>query len=150
ARTIADLLSLLFLRLGNLVIFPFITSSAQLERAHLHKQIAPIRAKLVFAGAVGFSLFATTAELIVTIIFDERYHEAAWMLPILFVGAWFSTMCSINESALLGLGKPMYSTIANTVKFGWLLFGLPMGFAEYGTIGAIVAVAVSDIIRYVP
>jgi O-antigen/teichoic acid export membrane protein len=150
ARSISELLGLVVLRLGNYVLFPLIASHSQTPRADLRAQLAPIRAKFLLVAAIGFSLFAATADLPIKILYDERYQAAGWMLPVLIIGSWFSILAFINESTLLGLGKPSYSAISNGLKFAFFLIGLPLSIKLYGLIGGVTVVALADLFRYVP
>ena len=151
ARTISELLSSLVLRLGAAVIFPFISSHSHVSRDDLHKQMAPIRLAFLFTAAVVFAFAASTVDLAIKVVFDQRYHAAGWMVPILIVGAWISILCSVDGvSTLLGLGKPVYAAVSNGLKLGWLSVALPVSFASYGALGSIIVVSVSDIWRYVP
>ena len=86
----------------------------------------------------------------IQILYDQRYQAAAWMLPVLFLGSWFSILSSVNESALMGLGKPSYAAAANGLRLGFILVALPLGFAQYGALGAILAFAACDLCRYGP
>jgi O-antigen/teichoic acid export membrane protein len=148
ARNISDLLYLLIARLGNLLVFPFIASHSHMPRAELRQQLMSIRLKFCLIAALGFSISAATADFMIRILYDQRYHAAGWMLPLLIIGLWFSTISSLNESALVGFGKPAYSAVANALKFTWLLIGLPLAFTKFGFLGAIVVVAASDLCRY--
>jgi O-antigen/teichoic acid export membrane protein len=150
ARSISELLSMLVARLGNIIIFPLIASYSNMARSDLYEQLASIRLRFLLFAALVFSVFAATADFAIRLIFDQRYHAAGWMLPVLIIGAWFSIMCNLNESVLLGLSKPQYSSIANGLKFAWLLIGLPLSFVKYGAVGAIIVVAISDLWRYTP
>jgi O-antigen/teichoic acid export membrane protein len=141
ARSISELLSNFVGQLGNNVIFPIVAS---------HSHIASIRGRFMFAACFGISLLAATADLVIRLLYDQRYQAAGWMLPVLIVGAWFAIMASINESTLLGIGKPQYSSLASSVKFGFLLVGLPWSVARHGILGGVMVVAISDLWRYVP
>ena len=101
-------------------------------------------------AVLGLSLFTVVADLPVKILYDQRYQEAAWMLPILTIGLWASILCNINETTLVGFGKPQYSAIANSIKLAYLVVALPLSFANYGVLGAVVVVAASDVPRYFP
>ena len=103
--------------LGNSVIFPFISSHADLPRETLRRELVAIRAKFLALVALGCSLFIATADLGIKLLYDQRYYAAAWMLPVLTLGAWFSMLATTNESTLLGLGVPSYTAIANSVRF---------------------------------
>ena len=150
ARSLSELVSTLVLRLGNIVVFPLVASSSDTPRTQLREQLALMRVVLLLVAAVGLSFLAASADFIIQVLFDERYQAAGWMLPVLFIGAWFSILCSINESTLMGFGKPHYGALANSLKFGYLVIGLPLGFSEYGVLGAITVVALGDLWRYIP
>jgi len=150
SRSISELVGLLFLRLGNVVLFPFIASHSQMARAALHKELVPIRVKFLLAATFGFSLFAATTDLAINIIYDQRYQAATWMLPILIFGSWFTILANINESTLLGLGRPSYSAISNGAKFVYLLVGLPLGLRTAGVLGCVTVIAFGDLCRYIP
>jgi O-antigen/teichoic acid export membrane protein len=113
-------------------------------------QVASIRAKFLLLAALGISLFVSVADLIIKILYDERYHAASWMLPVLIIGSWFSILGNLNESTLLGLGKPSYNAIANTLKFVFILSCLPLIVRIYGLLGGITVVMLADLCRYVP
>ncbi len=150
ARSIAELLSSVVLQLGNTVIFPFVASHSQMPRSELRFQLAPVRMKFLLVVGFGFSLFAATADLMIRILYDQRYHAASWMLPVLIIGAWFSIMSNLSEPTLLGLGRPYYSAFANGAKFVFLLIGLTLGVAHYGVLGGVMVIAFGDLCRYVP
>jgi O-antigen/teichoic acid export membrane protein len=150
ARTLSELLSAAVLQLGSSVIFPFVTSHAHMPRVELHEQMAPIRMKFLLLAGFGFSIFAVTADLVIRFLYDQRYHAASWMLPVLIIGAWFAIMSNLNESTLMGLGRPNYSAFANCTKFSFLLVGLPLSVTHFGLLGGVLVVATSDVSRYIP
>ena len=148
ARAIADLFTAVSARLGSSVVFPFIATHANMPRDILHRELNPIRSKFLLLMALGCSLFIATADLGVKLIYDARYHAAAWMLPILIIGAWFSLIAAINESTLLGLGRPSYAALANTAKCALLLFALPFSFVIGGLVGSITTLTLIEACRY--
>jgi O-antigen/teichoic acid export membrane protein len=150
ARSISDISVNLVLRLGNVVLFPFIASHSQMPRADLREQLASIRTSFLLLAALGFSIFVVGADLAIKILYDERYHAATWILPVLIIGSWFSTLATINESTLLGLGKPSYSAVSNCLKFVFLAVGLSVGAKTYGLLGGVMVVALADLCRYFP
>jgi O-antigen/teichoic acid export membrane protein len=136
--------------LGSSVIFPFISSHAGLPRESLRQELVSIRAKFLLLIALGCSLFIATADLAIKLLYDQRYYAAAWMLPVLALGAWFSMVATTNESTLLGLGAPSYSAMANSVRFILLLVGLPLSLKFKGLEGGIVTLALVEACRYAP
>lgn len=150
ARAMSEPVIMLVTRLGGVIIFPSIASYVNLPRQQLREQFAHIRLIFLLLTAVGLSIFAATADLLIVFFYDQRYQAATWMAPLLITGTWFSIITNLSESALMGFGKPSYGALANALKLGWLLMGLPLGFAAYGLLGAVVVIAVSDLFRYVP
>jgi O-antigen/teichoic acid export membrane protein len=148
ARSISDLTGNLVLRLGSVVLFPFIASQSHLPRQEIIEHITPLRAKFLLLTGLGFSLFITTADWLIKAVYDERYHAATWMLPLLTLGSWFTVLATLNESALLGIGKPSYAALANSLKLAFLIVGLAVGTSSYGLLGGVVVVASADICRY--
>jgi O-antigen/teichoic acid export membrane protein len=150
ARSMSDLLGALAARLGSGVVFPFVASHLNTPRAHLRSELASIRGRFLLLAAVGCSLLIAAADLAIGILYDARYQAAGWMLPIMIVGSWFSIVAGLNESTLLGLGRPSYQAISNSLKFVLLFFGLPFSFRTTGLVGAVLALALIEASRYIP
>ena len=150
ARSISELLGNLVLRLGNLCF--------SLTSLHSQRRPAPpcaanlprFRAKFLLLAAIGFSFFAALADLVIKLLYDERYHTATWMLPVLVMGSWFTMLASVNKSTLLGLGKPSYGAISNSTKLIFLLICLPLSVKIHGLLGGVAIFALADLIRYFP
>jgi O-antigen/teichoic acid export membrane protein len=150
ARTFSGLLGTAVLSLGHTVLFPFLTTHLEVPRADLREKVGSIRAKFLLLAALGFSVLVATADLVIRLLYDARYQAAAWMLPVLIIGSWFAVLANLNESTLLGLGKPSYNAIANTAKFVFILLGLPISVEIYGLLGGAMVVVLADLCRYVP
>lgn len=150
ARSVSDMLTALVARLGNIIVFPMIAARSHEPRADLRAKLSSTRLKFLIVGGIGFSIFTVTADLAIKLLFDQRYHAASWMLPVLLVGSWFSILCSVNKSTLLGLGKPFYGALGNATKFGCFVIGLPVALATHGMVGCIFVIAAADFFRYGP
>jgi O-antigen/teichoic acid export membrane protein len=150
ARSISELLGLVVWRLGNYVLFPLIASHSHIARDDLRKQLTPLRAKFLLVTAIFVSLFVATADIPIKLLYDQRYQAANWMLPILTIGSWFSIVAYLNESTLLGLGRPSFNAASNGFKFVFLLIGLPLSLEAAGLVGCMVVVVLADLFRYIP
>jgi O-antigen/teichoic acid export membrane protein len=148
SRGISELLTLLVLRLGDLLVFPFVARNAHIPRVEFRAQFASVRLHFLLMAAVALSFVVSISDLAIHTVFDERYHDASWMLPLLALGAWISILSALNESTLLGLGKPFYATVGHALKCGWLLLGLPLANDHFGLFGAIIVISTSDLVRY--
>ncbi|MFD1786673.1 oligosaccharide flippase family protein [Sphingomonas floccifaciens] len=149
ARSLADILTLLANRLSNMVIFPMVARASD-DREGLRQALTRSRPLLLAAAAVATSLFAALSDLIVGLLYDSRYHEAAQMLPILAFGVWFAVLATINEAVVMGIGRPVYSAIANVSKLICLCIGLPVAVVYHGITGAVWVIAGSEAVRYLP
>ena len=150
ASSIAGLLSMLVMQLGQDVLFPFISAHLQLPRPELRMRVAATRLRFLLLSALGFSTFVATADLLVNVLYDARYQAARWMLPVLLMGSWFSMMAHLNEATLLGLGSPSYNAISNGIKLVFIVICLPFSVKMYGLLGGIVVIAAADLCRYLP
>lgn len=148
ARALSDMPTFLAARIGYSVIFPVVSSAQSTARVDVRAQLSGVRFKLLFVAAAGVAFGISIADIVVSFVYDARYHDAAWMLPLLLFGVWPAILCSISEYALLGFGKPMYGVIGNGLKLAYYLIALPLAFHHLGIFGAIVAIALSDLGRY--
>lgn len=149
ARSLTDLMTQLVLRFGSHLVFPLVASS-EYSRAELRHRIARIRFRCLALGAVGTSLFPVVSGYLVRLLYDARYHDAASMMPLLSIGVWFAILCTLNEAVMLGIARPIYSAAGNGAKLALLVVALPLGIAHYGIAGAIGALVLVEIARYVP
>ena len=150
ARNIAESATGLVVRVNSIVTFPFVAKHSEWSRAHFRKQFGSVRARFMIVAAFGFSILVAAADLLIRALYDHRYQSAGWMLSLMLIGRWFAMICLINDSTLIGFGKPIYSPFSFGLKFGMLLIGLPLVFLKYGIVGALIYVAITEIFRYVP
>lgn len=147
ARTFSDAAIQLFQKGSYLVVFPRVAASG-LEGAKLRAVIARPRAHLLLGVAVMLAAGTAIADAVIGRLYDQRYHGAAIMLPIMLVGAWFSILSAVSDSLVLGIGRPAYVAAANAIKLAWIAVALPMALIRFGMFGALMAFAAGDAVRY--
>ena len=150
ARSFSEIAVVLVQRLGNHLIFPLLAASSDTPREQLRANLAAPRRRFLTIAAVALCSFALIADVLIGVLYDDRYQNAAWMLPLLLIGVWFALISQVVEWTLMGFGKPIYGTIGRGLKLTYLIIGLPIGIAQGGLAGAIVALATSDLPRYIP
>lgn len=148
ARTVAELPTALFGRLGHSVVFPVIAAQQDSTRDVMRERVGGLRFKLLLFSAGCLALGIAFADYAIMLIYDPRYHDAAWMLPVMLIGAWATILCSMNEYLLLGVGKPLYGASGNLTKLVVLIIGVPLGLHYGGLLGSIVVLVASDFFRY--
>lgn len=148
ARIFTELPMQIVQRLSNGVAFPTIVKKLDLPRHELREKILEKR-KLLLLFAVGIiTIFASFGDLVILFLYDERYTEASWMLPLLTLGIWPILLARTMEQVLIGMGKPYYNAAGYFLKFLYMITLLPFAYQLAGNVGAIIAVAFNDIPYY--
>ncbi|NJL80384.1 MAG: oligosaccharide flippase family protein [Richelia sp. RM2_1_2] len=148
AYTLASLPSQVIKQLSYKVIFPAISNQTELPRSILREKIISQRRLLLLGCAVVLAALVTVGDLLIGTLYDDRYAQAIWMMPILCGGIWFSLLFYTISPALLAIGKPLYLAQSNFARFVTIGFGLPVAYYKFGLIGAIVTIALSDLPLY--
>lgn len=148
AATFSAIPQQLMIGIGGNVIFPLVSQQLTSERAELRRKIASKRKiLLIFPGFLILGL-AGFGDFIIVKLYDDRYSQASWMLPLLAIGIWPAVLYNTASPALIALGKPVYSAIANFSKALVLFAGLPIGFSIMDYRGAIICIAASELPVY--
>jgi O-antigen/teichoic acid export membrane protein len=87
---------------------------------------------------------ASFGDFLITTLYDERYYQATWILPILAVGLWPLMLSLTSDKALFAIGNPNYVALGNMFKFIYMLIGLLLAFSIYGVLGAVIVIALND------
>lgn len=148
ALTFADLPRSVTMALSGKVIFPAISKITDQPRQTIRAKLLKNRKPILLALILLLTVLVCFGDVLVKVLYDERYSEAAWMLPILALGIWPRMLCNTNEPSLFAIGKPQYSTIANFTRFVWTSLGVWFGFSLFEIPGAIIAVALNDLSYY--
>ena len=141
-------------KLGNRVIFPTISKYKDLPRSTLRSKILYQRRKILLGFALFLASLVSIGDLVIKTLYNYKYVQAMWMMPILCTGIWFSVLFYTNSPALLAIGKPLYSAQSNFARFLMISLGLPLAFnftsslGLTGTLGAIIVIALSDLPLY--
>jgi O-antigen/teichoic acid export membrane protein len=148
ARAIAELPTTLARRMSYQIIFPALSGSTEADRGERMAHIGRSRLIFVLGAALGLAGASAVADAMIGLIYDPRYAAGGWMLSVLLMGAVFAVFSNLNEALLLAAGKPLYSSIANILRFATLAVALPVGLAVGGFAGAIIAVAATELLQY--
>ena len=146
AKMLSDSIESLLERLNGTMTLPILGEVIRNNPENLRNRYYRFRLpiELVAAGAAGF-LFAAS-QLIVNVLYDQRYAEAGVMLQILSFGLLIypfqlirSAFTAIAKTHIpaWGLGSP--SAVS-------LVICLSLGYYIYGPLGAIAGVAINRIV----
>lgn len=148
AFTFSDIPRNLLGSVSQQVIFPVISSQKDLPRKQLRAKILRKRWLILFGLMAVIIPLGCFGDIIILRLYDQRYSDAAWMLPILAVGMWPAILNQSIGPALIALGKPFYLAAGNFSKFMFMVIGLPIAFKSMGVFGAIIVVAFNDLPVY--
>ncbi len=148
AATLANMPREVIKNLSYRVIFPTISNHVDLPRETLRAKILRQRRLIIFGFAIFLAGLVNVGDLIIGKLYDQRYTEATWMMPILSCGIWFSVLFYTTSPALLALGKPLYAAQSNGLRFLMIGVGMPLAYTFKGTLGVIVVIALSDFPLY--
>ncbi len=148
AFTLSDMPRQVIIAIGGKVIFPSISMLADLPREELRAKILKNRNLILIPLAIGLAIFVSFGDQLILILYRKEYVAASWMLPILALGIWHTTLHNLMSSCLLALGKSQYGAMGNFATFLSISIGIPIGYHFMGNLGAVIAVAVGDIPTY--
>ncbi len=148
ALIIANIPRQLVGQIGSRVIFPLVSNYTELPRTILKEKFLSKRRLILGLSGICLSLLVSFGDLIIKTLYDERFEQAAWMLPILALGIWPLVLFQSINPCLLALGKPIYGAVGNLLKFLYMLICLPIAFYTSGNLGAIIAIALNDLVLY--
>ncbi|MGF1482410.1 MAG: oligosaccharide flippase family protein [Cyanophyceae cyanobacterium] len=148
AFMIADVPRQVVAAVSHKVIFPLVSQHAELSRETLRAKILPKRRLLLVGFAFLTTSLACFGDVLILSLYNDQYAQAAWMLPILALGIWPIVLFQLINPSLLAIGKPLYGACGNTLKFIYMVVGVPLAFSFLGVLGAIVAIAFNDLPLY--
>lgn len=148
AFTFSDIPRAIIEQINGKVIFPVLSKKADLPRSSLREKILQKRWFLLVGLAVGIAILSSFGDLLILALYDSRYKDAAWMLPILAIGIWYTSISQTTNSSLLAIGQSFYGASGFFLKFTYMIIALPLAFSQLGVLGVIIVVACNDLPFY--
>lgn len=148
ALTLAEVPKLLTMSVSGKVIFPMFSKFASLPRSEFRSKIRRGRLPILLATAPTLAVMISFGDILITTLYDNRYADAAWMIPLLALGVWPVILVTTMEGALFAMGNPTPSTWGNFCSFLALASGIWVGFQLFGVVGAVAAVPLSNVPFY--
>lgn len=148
AFTLADLPRQILNALSGRVIFPALSKLSELPRETFRDKVLKKRKLMLICFAVALTVPVSFGDIFILALYDQRYIQASWMLPILSLGLWHTLLYTSISSSLFVLGKPIYNAQGYLLSFLTISIGLPLGFYLMGMVGAILVIAFYDLPLY--
>jgi O-antigen/teichoic acid export membrane protein len=133
--------------IGN-VLLPAARQRADLPRNELRKKVLKSRWPFLCVTAVFVAIVAGLGDIIVMVIYDERYREAMWMLPLLILGLWARVLDASIHEVLIAIRKLHYNPAGSAARLLLVILALPFAFHHFGLPGAVIVIAAADVPNY--
>lgn len=147
ARTFSDMFGQLALRTAQYVVFPRMAAMSE-QRREAAAALRSKRFRVLVLAAVGIAFAIAGSDAFILFAYDDRYHAAAFMLPLLLAGGWFAVLAAFAEGMLLGCGRPASVAGSNALKFAAMLVGLPLALAYGHLFEALCVLVLADFVRW--
>ncbi|HIK38765.1 MAG: oligosaccharide flippase family protein [Geminocystis sp.] len=149
AFTFADIPRQIVNRLSDKVIFPLVSHQLQvLPRDIFLEKLLEKRRHLLALSALMVAFFFCFSDIIIDILYDERYRDAGWMFAILTLGLWPLILSISTGQILLSLGKPQYHTLSVFIKFLYMITVFPFAIIKFNLFWGIIAIGFNDMPNY--
>lgn len=148
AITLAEVPKQIVTQLSSQIVFPLISQFAHLPRPELRLKILRARKMFLPPLALLVALLVSFGDLLIRALYDARYQQAGWMLPLLALGMWPLLLYASMDRCLYVVCPPKYPAIGNLLKFLWMVVCVPFFYTMAGNFGALLAVALNDTPMY--
>ncbi|MBR8832362.1 MAG: oligosaccharide flippase family protein [Chlorogloea purpurea SAG 13.99] len=135
-------------KISTKVILPVLSKMTDLSRQQLRRKLLKQRRIVLLGGIVLVTLIVCFGDQLILHLYDNRYVQASWMLPILGLGIWPNLLFESSGQSLIALGKPSYQAWGQIAKSIHVTVGLILGYYWFGILGFVVIVALNDIELY--
>lgn len=134
--------------LADKVIFPLYTKLSKEPHESMRKSITAIRMKIMGISLIPVCLIIGFGDKIIHFLYDERYHEAGWMLQILSIGTIGTILSQLISPITMARGNSFI--FMSSVAIVSVLFITCMAIGGFlgGAKGLIIGIAVSRFLLY--
>ena len=144
AYSLSDIPRAVIVALSYRVAYPFIAKIIHLPKEEFRAKFLHYRFFALIIGAFMLSIMVVWGHLLILKLYDPRYKDAAWMIPILALGLWHTLLYQTTSPVLFSLGKSKYGAFASVAYCATMFAGLPLSFHFFGMFGAVIAIAAGD------
>ena len=134
-------------KIGGAVAFPALCRVRE-RNGNLESAYQRLRVPLLVAGGALLAFLTLAAPTLVQILYPARYWDVGWIMQLISMSLWFQVIQSTNQTAILALGFPKLLALGNLVKIVAIVVALPVGFHWWGFPGALIAMAVVEVPKY--
>lgn len=135
-------------KLSSMVLFPIYSRLADRKDNSLHQEMFKMRLALLALSLPPLWVFILWGDNLIALLYDERYHDAGWMLQILAAGATANVVTLTMYPILLAMGDSFRHMLKTVVRLFFQIVGMIIGGYFWGIPGFIVGLALTDWLSY--
>lgn len=145
ALTFADLPRQVVGAISSKVLLPTFSRISDLPRSEMRSLLLRNRRPVLLGAALLLVPLVSFGDVLIHVLYDGRYAQAAWMLPILALGIWPNLLHESVRQALVAIGQPKYEAYGQFFKCLTVCIGIPISFYFLNMLGAVLVVAFNDV-----
>jgi len=148
AITLGGLPYQVLIKITGSVAFPMLSRAREQGRAT--REIYPqVRVPIEILGGWIVAGLIGCGPLLIKMLWDARWHAAAWMVIPIAVSQWVRILCISGSAAMMAEGRPRWNVVANTARVVGYLVCVPIGWTLYELPGALVGFAAGEAFCFV-
>lgn len=147
AKSLSEAFAMLVQRAGDTLLFPKVSQAhrrGDFSRDTLRRP--RLIALLLVVSGLGTAIAGS--DIVVGLLYNARYADAALVLPVLLLGSWFTVLAVFADGVSMGTGRPIVAARANVAKLAWLVTSVPLALGAPTLFPAFVCIATGDFVRY--
>jgi O-antigen/teichoic acid export membrane protein len=150
AVTFAKLVDMVSARLAHFLLMPvFVQIEKEDNKKVAEKKIRKIKVAMFGLMLPLVLLFTIFGQLIIDILYDERYQQAGWMLQVMALGGIFSMTNNGFNAFILSKGNSYQYSMLNLVRVVISTITVFCGGYFFGILGIVYAIALNPVFSYV-
>ena len=131
---------------GERILLPRYSETARHNPESLRQAYYAQRIKVHLLYACGVGLLAGCAPLIIEILYDSRYRDAALYFQILLLGSFFLFGNLAANHVMIAKSNSFFTLATNMVRLSFLCVAGYVAFRGYGPVGLIATVASIELV----
>ena len=136
------------LTLSSKVLFPLYARLAEVDAGGLRARIQRVRVALLLLALPPLCLLVAFSEQVLELLYDDRYHQGAWMLRALAAGSIVGCVGLTGAPVLLARGDSFSHMMVLAWRAVTLVGGVAWAHARWGVDGQVWAVALNPLLGY--
>jgi O-antigen/teichoic acid export membrane protein len=134
--------------LAGSVLFPALADVAREQPERLKNALRSSRHVMLTLG-IAFTLgLIVISPWFFHYLYDERYSDAQWLVPLMCFVAWFSLLQASTDRVLLAVGQTRSLFVSNLLNFATTVVAGISGYYWFGVPGFIAGNAVGNLVGH--